>query len=117
MKKKLLGLVASLAGILFAVTPQAHAAQIPWWWFESFTYPGGSVLIGQTSPGGLTWVAAGSGAVQPTVQPGNLPVPGLDASTGIHARIVAADGPSARLQFEHHSSNTDRWPTATRSAP
>ena len=73
--------------------------------FEPFNYPSNAVLVGQTNPDDLTWVAAGSGVEQPAVQPGNLAVAGLASPTGNRTRIRAGAGTSARLPFGGAVSN------------
>lgn len=67
--------------------------------YEPFAYPPGANLTGQSPPGGRTWLSAGSGAEQPAVQAGNLPVPGLASATGERVRIRPGAGTSARLPF------------------
>lgn len=73
--------------------------------YEPFNYAGNAALVGQATSGGLTWVAAGSGAEQPTIESGNLPVPGLASPTGNRVRMVAGAGTSARLPFGGAVSN------------
>jgi hypothetical protein len=72
-------------------------------WDDPFDYPEQSTLVGRTNSAGLTWVAAGSGAEQPTIVPGSLVVPGLSAPKGNRARVLAGAGHQrpAALPWRH----------------
>ncbi len=64
------------------------------------SYTVGATLAGQTNAAGRWWGYAGSGAVTPTIEAGNLSVSGLYAgASGNSIKLVPGTGPSARLSL------------------
>lgn len=71
--------------------------------YEPFRHPVGP-LIGQTTPGGWSWLEAGTaGPEQPTVEAGALPYVGLAYAPSNRVELRAGIGPSAKLPFAEAS--------------
>lgn len=87
MRRFLLSLVLNCAVVAVHALPD----------YDPFDYPAGANLIGQVTPDGLVWVAAGPAGTQVTVEAGNINVFGLSASSGNSIKFSAVTGPSARL--------------------
>jgi hypothetical protein len=72
------------------------------------TYAPGANLIGQTNAAGLTWFQAGPNSAltnQPTLQSGNLYVPGLANSSGNSVGFGGSGGMCARFQLLTNGSS------------
>jgi hypothetical protein len=70
--------------------------------FDPFGHPAGSALVGQATPDGLVWTAAGPSGAAITVANESLAVPG---ATGRSILFGNATGPSARVPIGRTISN------------
>ncbi len=91
-------LVSNTAGYVLSLNALLNLS-VPPLAFDAFNYPVGTNLIGQTSPDGHSWTAAGSGAGVNMIAAGNLNWPGLSPSAGNCVQYGVSSGPSARFNF------------------
>jgi hypothetical protein len=95
--------LSNSAGTLSSSNAFLNVAVPPPIAFEPFgpavtAYAPGANLVGQTNAGGDYWTQAGPAGSQPTIQPGSLPVGGLNGPSGNSVKF-GGNGMSARLNL------------------